>query len=51
MAGINALKGQYNVAWASQAAMAVIASIPTVVIFMRLPALLHRRPDAGAVKE
>ena len=47
MAGINALKGQYNVAWANQAAMAVIASIPTIVVFVALPALLHRRPDDG----
>ena len=47
MAGINAMQGQYNVAWASQAAMAVIASIPTIVIFVALPALLHRRPDHG----
>ena len=34
MAGIDALKGQYNVAWASQAAMSIIASIPTVVVFV-----------------
>ena len=34
MAGINALKGQYNVAGSAQAAMAVIASIPTVVVFI-----------------
>ena len=34
MAGINALQGQYNVAWSAQAAMSVIASIPTIVVFI-----------------
>jgi len=51
MAGINALKGQYNVAWASQAAMAVIASIPTIVIFIVFQRYFISGLTMGSVKE
>ncbi|MEX1343501.1 MAG: carbohydrate ABC transporter permease [Candidatus Limnocylindrales bacterium] len=51
MAGINALKGQYNVAWASQAAMAVIASIPTIVIFVVFQRYFISGLTMGSVKE
>jgi ABC-type glycerol-3-phosphate transport system permease component len=51
MAGIDALKGQYNVAWASQAAMAVIASIPTVVVFIVFQRYFISGLTLGAVKE
>jgi ABC-type glycerol-3-phosphate transport system permease component len=51
MAGINALKGQYNVAWASQAAMAVIASIPTIVIFVLFQRYFIAGLTMGSVKE
>jgi multiple sugar transport system permease protein len=51
MAGINALKGQYNVAWASQAAMAMLASIPTVVVFIVFQRYFIRGLTLGAVKE
>jgi multiple sugar transport system permease protein len=51
MAGIAALKGQYNVAWASQAAMAVIASIPTVVIFVAFQRYFIAGLTMGSVKE
>ncbi len=51
MAGISALKGQYNVAWASQAAMAVIASIPTVAIFIVFQRYFIAGLTLGSVKE
>lgn len=51
MAGINALKGQYNVAWANQAAMAVIASIPTIVIFVLFQRYFIAGLTLGSVKE
>jgi multiple sugar transport system permease protein len=51
MAGINALKGQYNVAWANQAAMAVIASIPTIVIFVAFQRYFIAGLTMGSVKE
>ncbi|MFV2063446.1 MAG: carbohydrate ABC transporter permease [Chloroflexota bacterium] len=51
MAGINALKGQYNVAWANQAAMAVIASIPTVVVFIVFQRYFISGLTMGSVKE
>jgi multiple sugar transport system permease protein len=51
MAGINALKGQYNVAWANQAAMAVIASIPTLVIFIVFQRYFIAGLTMGSVKE
>jgi ABC-type glycerol-3-phosphate transport system permease component len=51
MAGISALQGQYNVAWANQAAMAVIASIPTVVIFVLFQRYFIAGLTMGSVKE
>ncbi len=51
MAGINALKGQYNVAWASQAAMSVIASVPTIVVFVVFQRYFIAGLTLGAVKE
>ena len=51
MAGINALKGQYNVAWANQAAMAVIASGPTIVIFIVFQRYFISGLTMGSMKE
>lgn len=51
MAGIVSLKGQYNVAWSAQAATAVMASIPTVVIFVAFQRYFIRGLTMGAVKE
>jgi multiple sugar transport system permease protein len=51
MAGIDAMKGQYNVAWASQAAMAVIASIPTIAIFVLFQRYFIAGLTLGSVKE
>ena len=51
MAGIEALKGQYSVAWASQAAMSIMASIPTVVVFIVFQRYFISGLTMGAVKE
>ena len=51
MAGINALRGQYSVAWANQAAMAVVASIPTIVIFVVFQRYFIAGLTMGSVKE
>jgi ABC-type glycerol-3-phosphate transport system permease component len=51
MAGINALQGQYSVAWANQAAMAVIASIPTIIIFIVFQRYFIAGLTMGSVKE
>ena len=51
MAGISALQGQYNVAWANQASMAVIASIPTIVIFIAFQRYFIAGLTMGSVKE
>ncbi len=51
MAGINALQGQYSVAWANQAAMAVIASIPTIAIFIAFQRYFIAGLTMGSVKE
>jgi len=51
MAGINALKGQYNVAWANQAAMAVIASVPTIVVFIVFQRYFISGLTMGSMKE
>jgi len=51
MAGIDAMKGQYNVAWANQAAMSVIASIPTIAIFIVFQRYFIAGLTMGSVKE
>jgi multiple sugar transport system permease protein len=51
MAGIEALKGQYGVAWSSQAAMAIIASTPTIVIFIVFQRYFISGLTTGSVKE
>jgi ABC-type glycerol-3-phosphate transport system permease component len=51
MAGIVSLKGQYNVAWSAQAASAILASIPTVAIFIVFQRYFIRGLTLGAVKE
>ena len=51
MAGINALQGQYSVAWANQAAMAVIASVPTIAIFIAFQRYFIAGLTMGSVKE
>jgi ABC-type glycerol-3-phosphate transport system permease component len=51
MAGINAMKGQYSTVWSAQAAMAVLASIPTVVVFIVFQRYFIAGLTMGSVKE
>lgn len=50
MVGLVTLKGQYSVAWGVQGAMAVIASIPTLVIFIFFQRYFIQGLTMGAVK-
>jgi ABC-type glycerol-3-phosphate transport system permease component len=50
MVGLVALKGQYSVAYGVQGAMALIASIPTLVIFIFFQRYFIRGLTLGAVK-
>lgn len=50
MVGLVTLKGQYSVAWGVQGAMAVIASLPTLVIFIFFQRYFIRGLTLGAVK-
>lgn len=50
MVGLLTLKGQYTVAWGVQAAMSVIGSIPTLVIFIFFQRYFIQGLTFGAVK-
>lgn len=50
MVGLITLKGQYSVAWGVQGAMAVIASIPTLLVFIFFQRYFIRGLTLGAVK-
>ncbi len=50
MVGLTALKGQYSVAYGVQAAMAVFASIPTLLIFIFFQRYFIRGLTLGSVK-
>jgi ABC-type glycerol-3-phosphate transport system permease component len=50
MVGLISLKGQYSVAYGVQGAMALIASIPTLVIFIFFQRYFIRGLTMGAVK-
>jgi multiple sugar transport system permease protein len=50
MVGLITMKGQYRVAYGSQAAMAVIASVPTLLIFIFFQRYFIRGLTLGAVK-
>ncbi len=50
MVGLVTLRGQYSVAWGVQGAMAVIASVPTLVIFIFFQRYFIRGLTLGAVK-
>ena len=50
MVGLVALEGEFSTAWGTQAAMAVIASIPTLVIFIFFKRYFLQGMTLGAVK-
>ncbi len=50
MVGLVTLKGQYSVAWGVQGAMAVIASLPTLLVFIFFQRYFIRGLTMGAVK-
>lgn len=50
MVGIITMRGQYSVAWGVQGAMSVIASIPTLLIFIFFQRYFIRGLTLGAVK-
>ncbi len=50
MFGLASLRGQYSVAYGTQAAMAVIASIPTLLIFIFFQRYFIRELTLGSVK-
>ncbi len=50
MVGLISLKGQYSVAYGAQGAMAIIASIPTLMIFIFFQRYFIRGLTLGAVK-
>ena len=50
MFGLASLRGQYSVAYGTQSAMAVFASIPTLVIFIFFQKYFIRGLTLGSVK-
>jgi ABC-type glycerol-3-phosphate transport system permease component len=50
MVGIITMRGQYSVAWGVQGAMSVIASVPTLLIFVFFQRYFIRGLTLGAVK-
>ncbi len=50
MVGIVNLKGQYSVAWGVQGALSLIASVPTLVVFLFFQKYFIRGMTMGAVK-
>ena len=50
MAGIVLLKGPYDKAWGLQGALSVIASLPTLLIFLFFQRYFIRGLTFGAVK-
>ena len=50
MVGIVNLKGQYSVAWGVQGALSIIASIPTLVVFLLFQRYFIKGMTMGAVK-
>jgi multiple sugar transport system permease protein len=50
MIGIVAMRGQYSVAWGVQGAMSIIASLPTLLIFIFLQRYFIRGLTLGSVK-
>ena len=51
MAGIVSLKGQYSTVWTAQAAMAIVASLPTLAIFLLFQRYFIKGLTLGSIKE
>ena len=50
MLGIVSMKGQYLVAWGVQGAMSLLATVPTLVVFLRFQRYFIHGMTMGAVK-
>jgi len=50
MFGVASLKGQYSVAYGTQSAMSIMASIPTLLIFIFFQKYFIRGLTLGSVK-
>jgi ABC-type glycerol-3-phosphate transport system permease component len=50
MLGIVSMKGQYSVAWGVQGAMSLLATLPTLLVFLRFQRYFIHGMTAGAVK-
>ena len=50
MIGIVNLKGQYSVAWGVQGALSLVASVPTLIIFLFFQRYFIKGMTMGAVK-
>jgi ABC-type glycerol-3-phosphate transport system permease component len=50
MLGLVSLKGQYTVAWGTQGALSIIASLPTMLIFLFFQRYFIQGMTAGALK-
>jgi ABC-type glycerol-3-phosphate transport system permease component len=50
MLGLVFLKGQYSVAWGVQGALSLVASLPTLVVFLMFQRYFISGMTAGAVK-
>jgi ABC-type glycerol-3-phosphate transport system permease component len=50
MLGLVFLKGQYSVAWGVQGALSLVASLPTLVVFLMFQRYFIKGMTAGAVK-
>ena len=50
MLGIVFLRGQYTVAWGVQGALSLVASLPTLIVFLLFQRYFIRGMTMGAVK-
>ena len=50
MLGLVSMKGQYSVAWGVQGALSIIASLPTLLVFLFFQRFFIKGMTMGAVK-
>jgi ABC-type glycerol-3-phosphate transport system permease component len=50
MLGLVSMKGQYSVAWGIQGALSIIASLPTLIVFLFFQRFFIKGMTMGAVK-